>query len=291
VTRNYNLLVANGNAATEILDLKMEDEPAFDAMFLVSVVIPLLVALFAGRLYQSRKQSLQEAIERYCKEGEEANMFHANGYGLECELLPSEVNVSRLHLYILPMDRPYTRFEVYNGMLTFPGWNSSYLASLALHSNMNSESVPLDDWNSFSSEIAMLYEPQRQLSSFAAKGYIAMLLMLPFVGPALEIVNIYWVDPALLIVVFIALLFMSCIYLVYRYYRFLGAKLTLVHELAMRLAPHGAYVEHRRVIGLYAWHGPYERHYVYLFPAVAHDRSSTRDADDMRSTESIRNRP
>jgi hypothetical protein len=272
---------------TEVLELTTADEPAFDTALLVSVVIPILVALLAGRLYLSRKRSLQEAIELFCKDGEEANMFHATGYGLECELLPSEVNGSRLHLYILPMDRPYTRFEVYNGMLTFPGWNSSYLSPLVLHSNM--ECIPLDDWNSFSSAIAALYEPQRQLASFAAKGCIVMLLLLPFVGPALKMGD-DGVVLLLLIAGFFALLFCTCIYFVYRYYRFLGAKLTLVHELAMRLAPHGAYVEHRRVMKLYAWHGPYERHYVYLFPAIVRDRSSTHDADDTLSTESIRNR-
>jgi hypothetical protein len=279
-----HVLPRNG---TKVTDLEMEDDDALSTMVLqwVSAVIPMLLSLLAFRLYLSRKQSLLQAIEVYCKDGDEASTFHANGYGLECELLPSEMYASRLHLYILPVDRPYTRFEVYNGMLTFPGYNSSYLSSLALHADMECESVPLDDWNSFSSAMTQLYEPQRQ-RSLAAEGLIVMLLILPLVGPALEMVD-YWVNSTFLIVVFLALLFVSCIYLVYRYYRFLGAKLTLVHELAMRLTPHGGYVEHRRVI-LHTWHGPYERHYVYLFPAIASDRSSTHD--DTRSMESIRNR-
>jgi hypothetical protein len=76
------------------------------------------------------------------------------------------------------------------------------------------------------------------------------------------------------------------------YERF-ASREALLHELAMRLAtPHGVYVEHRRVMNLYNWHGPYERHYVYryLFPTVALGQNSAPDANDTRSTESIRNR-
>jgi hypothetical protein len=256
-------------------------------------LIPILLALFALRLCLRWRKSLLEEIELYCKDGKEANMFHANGYGIECELHPNEIGVSCLHLYILPLDRPYTRFEVYNGMLTFPGWNSSYLASPTFHSSETAEcaSVPLEDWNNFSSEITRLYEPQRRLTSCAAKVLLVVLLMLPFVRPVLEMVGdevpvLKMGDDVvvllLLIVGFFALLLMSCIYLVYRYNHFLGAKLTLVHQLAMRLAPHGAYVEHRRVVNLYAWHGPYERHYVYLFPAIARNSqdSTHENADD-----------
>jgi hypothetical protein len=290
VTSIYTL---NGTNINERLDLRTEDENAFDTTFLVSAVILVLVAMIAGRLCLSRKQSLHQAIELYCKDGEEASKFHANGYGLECELLPSEVNGSRLHLCILPIDRPYTRFEVYNGNLTFPGYNSSYLSSLALHSDMECESVPLEDWNNFSSEMTRLYEPQRQLASLAAKGFIVELSML-LLGPAVSnMINLSDLFADLLCVGLLGHMFVCSVYLVYRYHRFLGAKLTLVHELAMKLTPHGAYVEHRRVTHLYPWLGPYERHYVYLFPAVARGRTSAHDAsadDAARSTESIRNR-
>jgi hypothetical protein len=160
------------------------------------------------------------------------------------------------------MDRPYTRFEVYDGMLTFPGYNSSYLSSTALHANTECESVPLDDWNDFSSEMTKLYESQRQLASLAAKGFIAILLLL-FMIELGDLVTDF------LCVGLLGHMIVCSIYLVYCNYRFLGAKLTLVHELGIRLAPHGVYVEHRRVVNMYAWHGPYERHYVYLFPAIA----------------------
>jgi hypothetical protein len=290
---NYAVVVRtswpNGTAINHAVEMN-DDDNILRAVQWVSSVIPtpvlaILVALLALRLFLSRKQTLQQAIELYCKDGEEVNMFHANGYGLECELLPSEINLSRayvLNLFILPMDRPYTRFEVYDGMLTFPGYNSSYLSSMALHANTECESVPLDDWNDFSSEMTKLYESQRQLASSAAKGFIVMLLLLVMIELGDLVTDFLYVG-------LLGHMIVCSIYLVYRYYRFLGAILTLVHELGMRLAPHGVYVEHRRVISLNTWHGSYERHYVYLFPA-ARGRNTVHDADETLSTESIRNR-
>jgi hypothetical protein len=228
---------------TEILDLKIEDIAALYKMVphWLPVLIPLLLFFLADRLLQTRNQALMEAIELYCKDGEEVNVFHANGYGLECELLPNEVNVGLLYLNILPMERPYTRFEVYNGMPTFPGYNSSYLSSSELLAAMTTEwesvlhssvaveyeSVSVEVWNSFSSAMTKLYEPQRQLTSLAAKGFIVELLMLLllFLGPASIKIKLGNLFADLQYVGVLGQMFMCKVYLVYRYYCFMDAKL------------------------------------------------------------------
>jgi hypothetical protein len=189
-------------------------------------------------------------IVAYCKEGQQAEAIQAKGYTLECEILPSEVNGSRLHLFILPVDKPYARFEVYNGRFTCQGWNDTYMNAQACSSTIPPallDSVPLEDWSRFWAQLRKLYEPQTRLHDLAIKMCIAGILTLVIALPAAISADAA-ATADILLVLFPGAFVIGMVYLVYRYYAFLGAKTTLVYDTAVRWAPRGVYMEHRRLV-------------------------------------------
>jgi hypothetical protein len=248
------------------------------------MLLPLPLLLMY--VYRRRKQVLVDDIVAYCKEGQQAEAIQANGYTLECEILPSEVNGSRLHLFILPVNKPYARFEVYNGRFTCPGWNDTCVNAQSFTSTMQPpvlfESVPLEDWSSFWAQLRKLYEPQTRLHDLAMKVCIAEILTL-----VMAILATTFTDAAAILIVLVpGALVTGMVYLAYRYYVFLGAKTTLVCDTAVRWAPRGVYMEHRRLMYLHPWLGLLERHYVYIFRLANDNTDFVEDPDDSRSSAS-----
>jgi hypothetical protein len=235
-----------------------------------------LLALLPMYLYQHRKQKLLvDNIATYFKDSQEAEVFQANEYALECEILPDDVNGTRLHLYILPSDMPYERFEVYNGWPTFQGWNDTYMSAQEVPMF---DSVPLEDWGSFWSQLGKLYGPQMRLFEFAGKVVIVEMLALVMAKRA----TLFTEADVLSVVLVLGVLVQFVIgvaYLSYRYYVFLGAKTTLVYDTAVRWASQGVYMEHRRLMHLHPWLGLSERHYVYIF-LLTDGTDSVEDPDD-----------
>jgi hypothetical protein len=253
-------------------------------------MLPLLASLLKY-VYQRRKQILVDDIVAYCKESQEAEVIQANGYTLECELLHSEVRGSRLHLFILPVDKPYARFEVYNGWFTCQGWNDTHVNAQASTCTIppTFDSVPLEDWSSFWVHLRTLYLPQLRLYDLAMKAVIVEMFTLVMALLATVFANTAVIFVILLCGVSVQYV-IGVVYLLYQFSVFLGAKTTLVYDSAVRWAPQGVYMEHRRLMHFHPWLGLLERHYVYIF-RLANLTDSVDDPDDSRSTASgIRSR-
>jgi type IV secretory pathway VirB3-like protein len=260
----------------------------FARVYWAYIVIPLLFV--PARLLMifdlRRKQILVDNIATYCKDSREAEAFQANGYALECEILPSEVSKSWLHLFILPVDKPYARFEVYNGWLTLQGWNDTHVSAQDGTCTMPPmfDSVPLEDWSNFWAQLGELNAPQER---FNVKVFMVEMLTLVIALPATILAD----SDAFFAVLLFGVLVMSFVYQSYHYNAFLGAKATLVYDTAVRWAPRGVYLEHRRLMYVHSWLGLLERHYVYLFRLANDNTNCVEDPDDSRSLASgVRNR-
>jgi hypothetical protein len=266
------------------------------AGYILLILIALLPLI--THICRRRRKILLDDIVAFCKASREAEAIQANGYTLECEILANEfsdffpnemlffLESDRLHLFILPADKPYARFEVYNGQFTCQGWNDTYLNAQASTIPPAFDSVPLEDWSSFWTQLRKRCEPQLRICDLVMK--VLIVDMLTFVMAILTakfslaaVKLFFWVSAALMI---------GMVFLVYRYNAFLGAKTTLVCDTAVRWAPRGVYMEHQRRIHLHLWLGFLERHYVYIF-RLANLTDPVEDPDDSRSKASgIRSR-
>jgi hypothetical protein len=237
----------------------------------LAVVVFLPVAIYC----RYKRQELVRSIEALCNDSDEVSVFLANGLTLECAQVPSEILGVRMQLYMLPVDQPYVRFEVYNGhALTGPEWSSQALSQLDVSLPPELESVPHSDWNEFWSRMKQLYEPQRRLA--------ATTLAAPAVAVAIVILSMG--SP----LVFVPAVFGLVIFAIYNhfcYVAFLTAKVELAHEFVMDCSRLGIHMEHRRLMHLNAWFLLLERHFIYVYPSVQSNNLESSNA--VRSTESI----
>jgi hypothetical protein len=240
-------------------------------IFQALAMVFLPVAIYC----RCKRQELVKSIETVCNDSDEITVFLSNGLTLECAQVPSEILGVRMQLYMLPVDQPYVRFEVYNGhALTGPEWSSKVLSQLDVSLPPELESVPLSDWNEFWSRMKQLYEPQRRLT--------ATTLAAPVVAFAIVILSMG--SP----LVFVPAVFGLVIFAIYNhfcYVAFLTAKVELAHEFVMDCSRMGIHMEHRRLMHLNAWFLLLERHYIYVYPSAQSNNLESSNA--VRSTESF----
>jgi hypothetical protein len=242
-------------------------------LFSALAMVFLPVAIYC----RYKRQELVRSIETLCNDSDEVTVFLANGLTLECAQAPSEILGVRMQLYMLPVDQPYFRFEVYNGhMLTRPEWSSKVLSELDVSLPSELKSVPFSDWDKFWNRMKQLYEPQRRLAA-------ATTLVAPVVAFAFVILSMG--SPF----VFVPAIFGMVICVIYNhfcYVAFLTAKVDLAHEFVMDCSRLGIHMEHRRLVQLNAWFLLLERHYIYVYPSVQ-SNNLEESGNAVRSTEAF----